>query len=103
MYAVIKAGGHQYRVSQGDTLTVDYQPGKKEGEKLTFDHVLMIGGEKMVVGDPLVKGATVEAVVKKQARAPKILVFKFKRRKQYKRTRGHKQPITEIEITGIKN
>lgn len=101
MYAVIKAGGHQYKVSQGDELTVDFIEGKKEGDTVTFDNVLMLGGENTVVGTPLVSGATVEATVKKQGHNPKILVFKFKRRKDYKRTKGHKQPVTILEINKI--
>ena len=101
MYAVVKAGGHQYRVSQGDELTVDFLEGKKEGDKVTLDQVLLVGGDKTVVGAPLVEGAKVEATVKKQTRNPKILVFKFKRRKDYKRTNGHKQPVTVLEINSI--
>ena len=101
MFAVIKSGGHQYRVSQGDELTVDFLEGKKEGDKVTFDSVLMLGGEKTVVGKPLVAGAKVEATVKKQSFDPKVLVFKFKRRKGFKKTRGHKQPVTVLEISSI--
>jgi len=101
MYAVIKAGGHQYKVSQGDELTIDFLGDKKEGDKVTFDQVLMLGGDQPKFGAPFIAGAKVEATVKKQSHNPKILVFKFKRRKNYKRTRGHKQPITLVEITGI--
>lgn len=101
MYAVVKAGGHQYRVSQGDQVTVDFLEGKKEGDKVTLDEVLLVGGDKTVVGAPLVKGAKVEATVKAQTHNPKILVFKFKRRKDYKRTKGHKQPVTVLEINSI--
>mgnify|MGYP003687840497 CR=1 FL=1 len=103
MYAVVKAGGHQYRVSQGDELTVDFLEGKKEGDKVTLDQVLLVGGDKTVVGAPLVEGAKVEATVKKQTHNPKILVFKFKRRKDYKKTQGHKQPVTVLEINSIKH
>ena len=101
MYAVIKAGGHQYRVSQGDELTVDFLEGKKAGDKITFDEVLLVGGDETKIGAPLVGGASVEATVKAQTHNPKILVFKFKRRKDYKRTRGHKQPVTVLEINNI--
>jgi large subunit ribosomal protein L21 len=101
MYAVIKAGGHQYRVSQGDELTVDFLEGKAQGDKITFDEVLMVGGDEAKVGAPFVSGAKVEATVKTQTHNPKILVFKFKRRKDYKRTRGHKQPVTVLEINNI--
>lgn len=103
MFAVIKAGGHQYRVSQGDQITVDFLEGKNEGDKISFSDVLLVGGDKVKVGAPFVSGASVEAVVKKQTFNPKVLVFKFKRRKDYKRTRGHKQPVTVLEISGIKH
>ena len=100
MYAVIKAGGHQYRVKEGDQLTIDRQVGN-EGETIKFDKVLMLGGDKVVAGAPYVDGASVDAVITQQSRAKKILVFKFKRRKSYKRTRGHKQPITQIKVEKI--
>ena len=101
MYAVIKAGGHQYKVSQGDLVTVDFLKDAKEGETVTFDQVLLVGDKETVVGLPLVAGAKVEAVVKQQTRNPKIIVFKFKRRKDYKRTKGHKQPVTVLEVSKI--
>jgi len=100
VYAVIKAGGHQYRVSPGQEVTVDFVEGK-EGDKVTFDQVLMLGGKETVVGAPVVSGAKVEAVIKKQTRNPKVIVFKYKRRKNYKVTRGHKQPVTVVEIAKI--
>lgn len=101
MYAVIKAGGHQYKVSQGEELAIDFLGDKQEGDKVTFDQVLMLGGDQPTIGAPFVEGAKVEATVKKQTHNPKLLVFKFKRRKNYKRKKGHKQPITLVEITGI--
>lgn len=102
MFAVIQSGGHQYRVSQGDQITIDFLDGKKEGDKVSFSNVLLVGGDQAKVGAPFVSGATVEGVVKKQTHNEKVLVFKFKRRKDYKRTRGHKQPVTVVEISGIK-
>jgi large subunit ribosomal protein L21 len=102
VFAVIKAGGHQYTVQQGDEVTIDYLAGN-EGDAVVFDKVLMVGGEKPVFGAPLVASAKVEAVIKKQTHDPKILVFKFKRRKNYKKTRGHKQPVTVVEIRKIVN
>ena len=101
MYAVIKAGTTQYKVSEGDQIDIDRIDGK-EGDKVSFDQVLMVGGKKPVFGDPLVKGAKVEAVVKKHSFKPKILVFKFKRRKNYQVKRGHKQLTTKVEISKIK-
>ena len=102
MFAVFQAGGHQYRVAKGDSLTIDYIEGKSEGDVVSFSNVMLVGGDKTTVGAPFVAGATVEGVVKKQGFNDKVLVFKFKRRKDYKRTRGHKQPVTTIEISGIK-
>ena len=101
MYAVINAGGHQYRVKEGESLQIDKIEGK-EGDKVTFDKVLMVGGAKTTFGAPLISGATVEAKITEQSRAAKIIVFKYKRRKNYKKTRGHKQPITTVEIGKIK-
>jgi large subunit ribosomal protein L21 len=101
MYAVIKTGGKQYRVAQGDKLNVEKLPGNP-GDVVTFDQVLLIGGEKLTIGAPLVAGAKVEAKVVAQDRAKKIIVFKFRRRKNYRRKAGHRQPFTALEITGIK-
>lgn len=100
MYAVIKTGGKQYRVAAGDRLRIEKLPGDV-GADLTFDEVLMVGGEKVAVGAPRVAGASVKAKITAQDRAKKIIVFKYKRRKSYRRKYGHRQPFTEIEITGI--
>ena len=102
MYAVIKTGGKQYRVSEGETLKIDkleVEPGKK----VTFNEVLMIAdGEKVQVGSPLVKKATVEAKVISQGKGKKINILKFKRRKNYMKQQGHRQLFTEIQIGKIK-
>jgi large subunit ribosomal protein L21 len=100
MYAVIKAGGHQYRVTEGETLNIDRLPGQV-GEKVKFDQVLMIGGANVVFGAPHVAGAVVEATIKAHDRAEKVLIFKYRRRKNYKRTQGHRQPFTVVEINKI--
>lgn len=100
MYAVIRTGGKQYRVSQGDTLRVEKLPGEV-GSTLTFGEVLMLGGEKLSIGKPLVKGAKVSAQIVAQDRAKKIIVFKMRRRKNYRRKNGHRQWFTEVKITGI--
>jgi large subunit ribosomal protein L21 len=100
MYAVIKTGGKQYRVSEGDRLRVEKLPGEP-GAQVTFDEVLMIGGEKVAIGTPVVKGAKVRAEIVTQGRDKKVIVFKFRRRKNYRRKRGHRQPFTELKITGI--
>lgn len=101
MYAVVVAGSRQFKVKEGETLTIDRVPGAA-GDKYTFDKVLMIGGPKVVVGSPLVAGASVEATIKTQTKDKKVVIFKYKRRKNYKRTQGHRQPITILEIGKIK-
>lgn len=100
MYAVIRTGGKQYRVAQGDKLRVEKLPGNV-GDKVTFDEVLLVGGDALKIGQPVVKGAKVEATITAQDRAKKIIVFKFRRRKNYRRKNGHRQPFTALEITGI--
>ena len=100
MYAVIKTGGKQYRVAEGDTLRVEKLSGEV-GSAIEFDQVLMLGGEKVAVGKPLVAGASVKAEIVAQDRAKKIIVFKMKRRKNYRRKQGHRQPYTEVKVTGI--
>ena len=101
MYAVIVTGGKQYKVSEGDTLFIEKLE-VEEGSAVTFDQVLMVGdGEKITVGTPSVDGATVEAKVLKNGKAKKIYVFKMKRKKNYRRKKGHRQPFTKIEITKI--
>ncbi|EIL96640.1 50S ribosomal protein L21 [Rhodanobacter thiooxydans] len=100
-YAVIKTGGKQYRVQQGDVLRVELLTAD-EGATVSFDQVLLVGsGESVTVGVPVVAGATVSATVRKHGRADKIRIIKFRRRKHYKRQQGHRQHFTEIEITGI--
>jgi large subunit ribosomal protein L21 len=101
MYAVIRTGGKQYRVKQGDYLSVERLAGEV-GETLTFNDVLAVGeGEALKLGAPLLEGASVTATIIQQARAKKIIVFKFKRRKNYKRTRGHRQYFTRLKIAEI--
>ncbi|HIT86025.1 MAG TPA: 50S ribosomal protein L21 [Candidatus Ornithomonoglobus intestinigallinarum] len=101
MYAVMVTGGKQYKVSEGDVLFVE-KLDAEEGASVTFDNVLMTGdGENVKVGAPTVDGASVEAKVVKNGKAKKIYVFKMKRKKNYRRKKGHRQPFTKIEITKI--
>ena len=101
MYAVIKTGGKQYRVAPDDVLNIEKLAGEA-GDKIKFDEVLMIGGDGVpVIGAPLIKGASVAAEVVEQKRDRKIIVFKKKRRKNYRRKIGHKQFLTTVKITGI--
>ena len=102
MYAVIKTGGKQYRVSEGETLKIEkleLEPGKK----VTFNEVLMIAdGENVQIGLPLVEKASVEAKVISQGKGKKINILKFKRRKHSMKQQGHRQLFTEIQIAKIK-
>ena len=100
MYAVFKTGGKQYRVAQGDKLRVEKLPGDV-GEAVTFDQVLLVGGDALKLGKPLVGGAKVEAKIVGQGLGRKLVVFKFRRRKNYRRKTGHRQPFTALEITNI--
>ena len=102
MKATIKTQGQQYIVSEGDVLTVDSFKGSKEGDSVKIDDVLMLGeGESATIGTPLVKGASVNARILENKRAPKIVVFKKKRRKGYRRKQGHRQEISVIQIESI--
>jgi large subunit ribosomal protein L21 len=101
MYAVIKTGGKQYRLSEGDTLRIEKLPGNV-GDVISFDQVLLVGGDSLKIGAPLVAGAKVEAKITAQDRDKKVVVFKFRRRKNYRRKAGHRQPYTAITVTGIK-
>lgn len=101
MYAVVKIGGHQYRVSEGDVLFVDKQSDETDQE-LTFDRVLLTNDEgNVTIGKPVVEGATVEATLLDNVKADKVIVFKKKRRKGYQVKRGHRQPMSQIEINNI--
>ena len=100
MYAVIRTGGKQYRVAKGDKLRVEKLPGNV-GDAVTFGEVLFVGGDSVKLGQPLVAGAKVEAKITAQDRDKKVIVFKFRRRKNYRRKTGHRQPFTALEITNI--
>ncbi len=100
MYAVIKTGGKQYRVAEGQKVLVEKIPGQN-GDKVTLDQVLFVGGDSPKIGQPLVKGASVAAEIVEQGRGKKIVVFKFRRRKNYRRKTGHRQPFTALKITAI--
>ena len=101
MYAIIAAGGRQYRVSQGDVIYID-KVNQEADSKISFD-VLMLGGDGDVkVGNPVIDGAKVEGKVLAQVKGEKITVYKYKSKKDSKRKIGHRQPYTKVEITGIK-
>lgn len=102
MYAVIRTGGKQYRVAKDDIIAIEKLDGKA-GDKVKFDEVLMLGeaGKEPKIGEPTVKGASVTAEVLEQGRADKVTVIKFRRRKNYHRTKGHRQHETVLKITDI--
>ena len=101
MYAVIQTGGKQYRVTEGQTLKVEKLP-VAEGESVDLDKVLMIAnGDDVKVGKPYVESGKVTAKVKSHGRDDKVMIIKFRRRKHSRKTQGHRQSYTEIEITGI--
>ncbi len=101
MYAVIKTGGKQYRVSPGQKLKVEQIPADI-GQEITLDHVLSVGeGDTIKIGNPYVSGAVVKATVLAQGRHKKIKVFKMRRRKGYRRTQGHRQNYTELRIDAV--
>ena len=101
MYAVIKTGGKQYRVSQGDVVKLERLQGDA-GTTISFDQVLLIGTEEDTkVGTPVVAGAAVHGTIMEQGRDRKVIVFKFRRRKNYKRKNGHRQYFTRVRIDEI--
>jgi large subunit ribosomal protein L21 len=101
MYAVIKTGGKQYRVSEGDVLRVE-KLSADEGADVEFGEVLLVSdGENTTVGTPMVEGSKVTASVKSHGRGKKVKIVKFKRRKHHLKRMGHRQAYTEVQITGI--
>lgn len=100
MYAIIKTGGKQIKVEVGQSIFVE-KLDVEAGDKVTFDQVILVGGETTKVGAPLVEGASVEATVEKQGREKKVVTFKYKRRKDTHRKQGHRQPYTKLTIDAI--
>ncbi len=100
MYAVIRTGGKQYRVAPNEVIRVEKLEAEP-GSTVEFDEVLLVGGEETRIGRPLVEGAKVTATVLDQIKGPKIVVFKKKRRKNYRRKRGHRQRLTLLRVQDI--
>jgi len=98
--AIFRSGGQQFRVSEGDTLRVATLVGEA-GQAVVFEEVLAVLGDTTSIGQPLVKGAQVKAEIVQHGRGEKLIVFKFKRRKRFKRKMGHRQNFTEVKITSI--
>ena len=102
MYAIIESCGKQYKVSEGDIVFFE-KLDAEEGKKVSFDKVILVSEDgKVQVGNPYVKGVKVEGKVVSHGKAKKIIVFKMKAKKNYRRKQGHRQPYTKVEITGIK-
>ncbi len=99
MYAIIATGGKQYRVSEGDTIYIEKLE-NEAGDIVTFP-VLMLSGETIEVGNPYVEGATVTGKIIRHGKGEKIVILKYKSKKNYRRKAGHRQPFTQVEITGV--
>ena len=100
MYAIIATGGKQYKVSEGDIITIE-KLGIEAGEKVTFDQVLAVSGDDLKIGNPIVDGATVDATVVKEGRGKKVIVYKYKRKTGYHKKNGHRQSYTQVKIEKI--
>jgi large subunit ribosomal protein L21 len=100
MYAVVKTGGKQLRVTPGDVVRVELLPGTP-GEQISLDEVLLIGGDEIKIGAPRVDGARVLATIQGETKGKKVRIFKMKRRKRYRLTQGHRQRYTELRIDSI--
>ncbi len=104
MFAIVETGGKQYKISEGDTLSVEKISGDhKEGDKITFDKVLLIDdGKETKVGTPYIEGAKIEAVFEEAGKKKKITVIRFRPKSRYFKKKGHRQPFTKIKIAAIK-
>lgn len=100
MYAIIKTGGKQLKVEEGKAIYIE-KLDAKEGDKVTFDEVIFVGGDNAKVGTPTVEGATVEGTVEKQGKQKKVVIFKYKPKKGSHRKQGHRQPYTKVMIDKI--
>jgi large subunit ribosomal protein L21 len=100
MYAVVRTGGKQYKVAPEQRVRVEKLPGEV-GDQVELEDVLMTGGDSIKIGQPTVEGAKVVGTITDQGRGPKIVVFKLKRRKNYRRKQGHRQDYTEIRVDTI--
>ena len=101
MYAIVTTGGKQYKVSQGDIINVE-KLDAKVGDEVKLGVMMLVDGDKVTNGNPLVKGAEVIAEVLEQGKEDKIVVFKYKAKKNYRRKQGHRQPFTALKIVSVK-
>ncbi|GAK09288.1 MULTISPECIES: 50S ribosomal protein L21 [Geomicrobium] len=100
MYAIIETGGKQIKVEEGQTIFIEKLI-EDAGETVSFDRVIFVGGDDTKVGAPYVEGAKVTGTVEKQGKNKKVMIYKFKRRKGYRRKQGHRQPYTKVKIDSI--
>ena len=101
MYAVVETGGKQYRVQEGDVITVE-KLGVADGEKVVFDKVLVAGeGADIKVGKPYIEGCTVEGTAVESGKGPKVIIFKYKAKKDYRKKQGHRQPYPSVKIESL--
>lgn len=101
MYAIIRTGGKQYKVEEGDIISVE-KLDMEVGASVSFDVLMLCDGENVRVGQPTVSGASVKAEVLEHGKAKKVIVFKYKPKKNYRRKQGHRQPYTKVKITEVK-
>lgn len=101
MYAIIEDSGSQFKVSEGDIIRVDLRDIPEEQTSIAFDRVLMVGGDQAQIGTPVLENAKVNADILTEVKGDKITIIKFKRRKNYRRKRGHRQRFLRVRITGI--
>lgn len=101
MYAIVTTGGKQYKVSQDEVINVE-KLDAKVGDKINLDVLMLVDGDKVTNGNPLVKGAEVVAEVVEQGKEEKVVVFKYKAKKNYRRKQGHRQPFTALKIVSVK-
>ena len=100
MYAIIKTGGKQYKVAEGDVLSIE-KLDAEVGAEVSFEVLMLVDGSDVKVGKPVVDGAAVTAKVVEHGKGPKVTVFKYKPKKDYRKTQGHRQPYTKVEILSI--
>lgn len=101
MYAIIEDSGSQFKVGKGDVIRIDLRQGEEQPDTVEFDRVLMIGGEQPRIGTPYVDGVTVKADVVSDEESEKVTIFKFRRRKNYRRKIGHRQEFLKVKVTDI--
>lgn len=102
MYAIIKTGGKQYRVAQDDVIEIEKLKDKDASDEVIFDEVLAVGeGSDLKIGTPVVEGASVKAEILESGKSPKVIVYKYKSKKDYRRKQGHRQPFMKVKITSI--